>query len=473
MRAAHAASRSYEKQPPQSSTYRVKGYNKRKDHLTDLMMTKVQAINTHRGWVTDEASKEYARREIEVLLKTGKVSGADLHRIAAHMKLSCNDSNNNTTAPARNVYEASDVSSVRATTSCQMSTTRTAVAESETESDMWARMLKRDVEDWQQETQATRSVRKQRMEEQKVALDRQIEAAHSLRIKQAEQDKVYAKQLAVQLEEWNHEQVKQDEQRKMTYIVEKKTRDDQLHVMRTKKAVDDNQRKLEDEQIIKKLREDIKQEQLERQQQKMKARQEVHRYIEVNKAQNQAKERVIRDEAEMDRLHQLHHMEKLELQEKERSEAMKKIHAKQTRQTHIAQQLAASIGERAAEDERRAVTEQRKKMDEMQKCEQVKEERVLSEREKMRNYLFQQIADKEKVRIAKLKKQVEEKEDLQKELQIAEQQETDRRKSKKQKDMQHRKHIESQIQEKQSRKEVIMSDTEKRLNLRRLMTLKQ
>eukprot|EP01060_Flectonema_neradi_P018779 TRINITY_DN25713_c0_g1_i1.p1 TRINITY_DN25713_c0_g1~~TRINITY_DN25713_c0_g1_i1.p1 ORF type:complete len:476 (+),score=115.13 TRINITY_DN25713_c0_g1_i1:28-1428(+) len=454
MRAAHAAA--------------SERHGKRHERLKELMMKKIHSLNQKAGCNSMGCEmKAFAEKQIELLMKSGKMSEGDLHKISVQIR-SMHDSSQKSSAGKR--AQASSTISTKVSRAASVVTAATNDI-AETDSDLWAKLCHQDVDEWIAESNKARQKKRVRMDEQRAALDLQVKALKELKIRQVEQEKLYAKREEEEREAWKIEKSKIEEKKKEACMEEKRTRDEQLQLMKVRKAAEEKNRKTEDERIIAKLREDIKQEQQEKQKVKAAAREEIKRYIEINKAQNAAKEKTLREEAEMDRIHQRDHLAKLERQEREREEALKRLADRQTNQIKIAQQMAASINEKAAEDEKRAVAEMQRKWERLQKEEKEREDKAAAEKEEMRRYLVLQISDKEKMRAIEHKRCAEEREQLKRDLVYAENMEAERKRQRKMKDMTHKKDIERQIEERRNRKTVVMSSVEKLLNSRKLHTL--
>ena len=443
-------------------------HEKRHLRLKDLMMKKIRALNQKAGCNSmGEDMRMFAEKQIELLMRGGKMSEGDLHKISVQMRSIYNTPHNG--SPCKRTQACSTIST-KISRAASVATAATNELP-DNESDLWAKLCHQDVTEWVAESQKARQTKRVRMEEQRAALDQQIRALHVLKTRQVEQEKIFAEREEEEREAWKVEKAKTEEKKKEACMAEKLTRDKQLLQMKTRKAAEEKCRKVEDERIISKLREDIKQEQQEKVKVKAAAREEVKRYIEINKAQNDAKERILREEAEMDRIHQRDHLAKLERQERDREESLKKLADRQSTQIKIAQQMAASINEKAAEDEKRAAVEMKLKWERLQKEEKEREEKANTEKEEMRRYLVLQMSDKEKQRATDLRKCAEEREQLKKDLVRAEHLEFERKRYRRLKDLSHKRDIQNQIEERRSRKPVVMSSIEKLLNSRKLHCL--
>ena len=107
--------------------------------------------------------------------------------------------------------------------------------------------------------------------------------------------------------------------------------------------------------------------------------------------------------------------------------------------------MAAGLAERAQEDERRAAAEQERMLEKVQRQERHRLQAITNEKEKIKSYLAKQIEEKEKRKIAEKTELLELRETLMADVRAAEQQEKDKARAKRQRDVANRSAIEHQI----------------------------
>ncbi|KAJ9461827.1 hypothetical protein DIPPA_62335 [Diplonema papillatum] len=478
MRAARAASN--------HNSVRSGNVYKRHEHLKQLMLNKIDGIQVKGGFEPmDGTIREVAGKEVEELMRTGRMVESDLQRIAMRVRAVSLQRKSESVA-GRSSGNRSSVNRVREKNTLSNAADRTKLSKSmgererlrtllsneeEVDSDLWAHMCAKDVEKWNSEKATQKAVEKNRRDQQRKALDMQVAAARVTKDERVLQEKQYAEHEAKLREKWKAEVAAQEEKRKTALLTEKKQRQEQVLAHRAKLEEDDRKKREEDESILKQLQEDIVQEQLEKLKMKEQAREQVKVFIKVNKAQNEVKAKLAREEAEMDRMHQKEHLAKLEKQDRERDENLAKLQERMAHRKVLAMRLEASMQEKSNEDERRAQTEMSRKLERLQQEEKAKEERANEEKEEVKRYLAWQIDEKNKRRQEEIRATGAEKEKLQSDILSAEKYEQEKKQAARTKALHHRREVEEQIREKQHRRNVFMSRTEKALNAKKLATL--
>ena len=194
--------------------------------------------------------------------------------------------------------------------------------------------------------------------------------------------------------------------------------------------------------------------------------------MEYNAEQRAMKEREKQKECDLDRQLHMEYINKLEKQEKERERSLKKLYDRQHRQIQAGSKMAAGLAERALEDERRAVTEQKKMFEKASKAEELKNSQIAREKENIKSYLAQQIHDKEARKLQERQELAGLKESLMADVRAAESQEREQRMLKRVKNVENRAAIEKQILGKhRPETQEAMTSNERRINkqlLRRL-----
>eukprot|EP01063_Lacrimia_lanifica_P023852 TRINITY_DN3163_c3_g1_i1.p1 TRINITY_DN3163_c3_g1~~TRINITY_DN3163_c3_g1_i1.p1 ORF type:complete len:499 (+),score=228.67 TRINITY_DN3163_c3_g1_i1:53-1549(+) len=337
--------------------------------------------------------------------------------------------------------------------------------------DMWAKLSKKDVSEFERDETRRKMVRRDRMMEQRRALDEQVQYNVSRKRQEEEEEQRNVQIEAKKVEEWKQEMAVEDKKRKEAYETEKMERDAQLQDLDRRRAAEEEHKRMEEERIASVIRTELEAEQQQAVEKKMKAKESVAKFMQYNAEQRALKDHQKEKENELDRdLHKMY-IDRLEKQEKEREDALRKLYDRQTFRAMQGSKLAAGWSEKAAEDERRAAREQELLLQKVQNEEKARVQAITSEKEKIKKCLAQQIADKERRRMEEKHEWMSLREHIANDVKKAEVQEKDRLCAKRRREVENKKAIQEQIRAKAQQPNSAMSREEMRINkelLRRL-----
>eukprot|EP01064_Diplonema_japonicum_P005614 TRINITY_DN13737_c0_g2_i1.p1 TRINITY_DN13737_c0_g2~~TRINITY_DN13737_c0_g2_i1.p1 ORF type:complete len:498 (+),score=143.42 TRINITY_DN13737_c0_g2_i1:81-1496(+) len=337
--------------------------------------------------------------------------------------------------------------------------------------DMWARLSKKDQQDYEVEEAKRKKKTKERMLEQRKALDEQIRQQQVRKQWEHEEEEKVHKMEATKLESWKVEMELEEKKRKQASVLEKRDRDEQLKDLDRRKRAEEDLKKREEADIAKKIQTELEAEQQATVAKRLKAKDDIAKFMSYNAEQRQIKTSMKDKEMEEDReLHKMY-VEKLEKQEREREESLRKLYARQSKQVALGSRIAAGLAERAAEDERRAAEEQRRMLEKVQNEEKRRQLAIVTEKEKIKMYLAQQIHEKERRKQQEKDDLVNLRDRMMADVKISEEQEKEKASMKRAKEVKNRCAIEDQIRTKHACTQEAMSNQERRINrqlLRRL-----
>jgi len=467
---------------------------KRHMHLKTLLVMKIRTMHQKSGGKTwAEAEEEFADKQVEILLRNGKVQDGDLHRIAqqlihnrhvqAHKPPSVVPKKrlphppgskgpgsvvstalrSGLSAVGAAVGEVGEASAVAGDPSPLRDRLR-----AQCSADDWARMLMADVAEWNTENKARKQTLQDRMKQQRSALDVQVAERKVLQTQQIQNEQRYADEEAAQRKVWKEETARMEERKRDALVQEKRLCDEQLQRRTEQRFLEQEAKRDEEARQAARLKDELRQEQEEKAKHRERVRAEVKRSMEYNEAQKAVRARLMKEEAAEDAEHQRMYLDKLRRQEQEREEALRKIYARQSKQSSLAEQLQENLRKRAQEAERRAEVEARQQMDKQARVEEERLARQVADKEVMKKYLAKQIAEKQTHRQRSLQQCVAERQTLSDDIRLAEEEELRRREARREKEKAHKRDIEEQIAAKASRPVIVMSDTERKLNTKRL-----
>eukprot|EP00662_Eupelagonemidae_sp_cell21_P049074 gene49074-49696_t len=349
--------------------------------------------------------------------------------------------------------------------------------------DDWAKMCMDDVQAWNQELRRQRSDQRDRMREQRIALDvderKQQQRDRLVRHKvvwlqphHLAQEQRFAEEEQVQRALWGEgdagaaaRRSGMCKKRKDACIAEQRLRDEQLShreralgvMERSGTNAGQEKRRAEEAIAHAKMKEE---EQLKAK--KERVRHEVKLSIEYNEQQKAVKQKQQHAEAQRDDEHQPAWDGDLRKQEQEREDGLRKIYARQSKQSGL------DVLRRAKEDGARADAEAERQLQKLLKEEDIKARKAKTEQLAVRKYLAVQIEEKEQRRHAEVNHRNDERHALLVDIKDAEEEEQRRRKMRKERDLTHRKDIEQQITRKNDYAVPVMTEAERKLNTARL-----
>eukprot|EP00756_Hemistasia_phaeocysticola_P040729 Hpha_TRINITY_DN16880_c1_g1::TRINITY_DN16880_c1_g1_i1::g.148743::m.148743 len=483
MRAAQAV----RSRPDSASQASPSARDRRHNHLKSLVVMKIRKMYQKSGGKT-WGEGDFAERQVEALLKNGKVEDGDLHRIAQQMlhsqhqapKTSNNVHKKRLPHPPSSKVQASVVSTALRTgvsgagaavggegdpsvVTADPSPLRDRLR-AQCSADDWARMLMADVEEYHTQNKAKKQTQLDRMKQQRTALDLQVAEQKVLQTQAIQREQKYADEERAQRELWREETARMEKKKRDALTQEKRLRDEQLQRRCEQRLRDQDAKRDEEARQAQRLKDELKQEQEERAQHRERVRAEVQRSMQYNEAQKAVRIKLQREEAAEDAEHQRMYLDKLKKQEQEREDALRKIYARQSKQSGLAEQLHENVRQRAQEAERRAENEAKAQMDKQARVEEERHQRQAAEKAVMKQYLAQQINEKVSHRQRSLQQRVMERQALTNDIRVAEEEEIRRREARRERERAHKRDIEQQIAAKTSRPLVVMSDTERQLN---------
>jgi hypothetical protein len=333
---------------------------------------------------------------------------------------------------------------------------------------MWAKMAKRDAEEYHHDIVTYRRSLKRKEAEQRVYLDQQVKVRKDAVVVARDAEGIFAVEEDRQRVAWEADEIKIEAIKKKRHVDEKKSRDEQLVDMKQRRAREVIVRRVADEQSAVRDRDGYVKEQ------ELIKERRIHARVEVAKAQsfNQEFKLVKAAEKEKERLQDIEHqrmfLERLAQQEGVRELTLVKMQEKQKVQQQIAFQLQSTVADRAAIDEVKANEYYYKLQAKHDAEEASKKAHVEAEKIKHKQYLTVQMIEREERRKAERDQVIESRQDVLKELAKSERKQHETIVKSKEKAQQHRHAIEDQIVSHAARHELAMTDTERKLNNSRL-----
>lgn len=330
--------------------------------------------------------------------------------------------------------------------------------------DMWAKMCAKDQENFFREKQMEKKVGKEKAEEQRLYLDQQVALRKNKKQTVVQEERLFVQHEMQQLEIWKAQEEKEVARKKSRFDEERKARDEQLDLARARKHEEAEVLRLVDVEQAKKSQTEYAKEQKMIEVKKLKTKDEVAKFHEYNSQFQDSRKNQLEKERSMDREHQRLFLERLEKQEQEREDALLKMHERQKRQFVMASKIQGSQAEKSRTDEDKAAvylarTEAKNDATKKAKLDKEKDEKV-----KLKQYLTLQMLAKEKDAAERRAQLEDQKVQVKMEMEESERREAQRRVKEKQKSLRHRAEIEDQIREHAQRRNVIMTETEMRLN---------
>eukprot|EP01060_Flectonema_neradi_P039636 TRINITY_DN87_c6_g1_i3.p1 TRINITY_DN87_c6_g1~~TRINITY_DN87_c6_g1_i3.p1 ORF type:complete len:396 (+),score=106.21 TRINITY_DN87_c6_g1_i3:120-1307(+) len=249
------------------------------------------------------------------------------------------------------------------------------------QNDMWARLSKKDLQEYEIEESNRKKRTKDRMMAQKLALDEQVKQQQIRKAAERDAEERAHHEDELRAQQWRCEQEAEEARKRQAYNLEKQQRDQQLREIDKRKKLEQEEKRMEESAIASKIKQEIEAEQTAAVNKRLKAKEYITKFMEYNTEQRAAKNAAKEKEFELDK--QLHRMyiDKLEKQERERDDSLKKLYARQNKQIAMSSKLAAGLAEKAADDERRAAAEHQKMLERVQNEEKRKQTQIASEKE--------------------------------------------------------------------------------------------
>jgi len=340
--------------------------------------------------------------------------------------------------------------------------------------DLWAQLVHEDVLAYDKEQMALRAERRKRMHDQRGALDAQINSMNAKKDSQIEQEKLFAVQQQTQLEQWMQDTKKAEAAKKEQLELEKRIRDEQMQSTADRKSKESDVRRREDEAVLKKIQLDTQHDLQLQAKKREDAKAEMKKFSEFNALQKQVKLQKQLEEVEVDKKHQQLYLQKLEKQEHEREEALRKLYERQTKHTVMATKMTAGMNERSKQDELRAAAEQERIRSREASIEQRKKEKIEEDKAKLKQYLAMQVRDKDRQRVLQREAVQAERRLVISEMEEADEKEKARKAALRNKETLYRQQVEAQMRDRQQDTNIRgMTLQEHRLNAKRLEKLEE
>eukprot|EP00760_Papus_ankaliazontas_P010888 PhM_4_TR1455/c0_g1_i1/m.8870 len=452
----------------------------RRARLKGLLTQQLQRL--HERATSNPFPHEFISGRLDALLKSGTVKDADIRNLAVEARSYSGERANTSQKKEHGGHSKSKKGASSALSAVSQQQGKPDAAGETGQSskfrskltdkvDLWAQIVQDDVVQFDKEQMQHRSEVRQRMGNQREHLDSQIQQIKVNKHKALEQEKVFAEQQKKQLDTWNKDVEKAEQARREQLEMEKRIRDEQMKALAERKHREAEQRRREDEQVLAKIKQDMQREQELQMKRKEQAAVEMKKFAEFNAQQKQEKVRRQLEEIEVDKKHQALFLQKLEKQEWEREEALRKLYERQTKQIVLATKMSEGMNERSREDEIRAAKEQERISQREAELDKKRQEKTQAEKRKLQHYLALQVREKDKQRGEERHTIEDDRRRMQAELAEAEEKERSRKAALRQKEEVYRRQVEDQMKERREDSMRGMSAQEYKLNAKLLQKL--
>jgi len=460
------------------------GRPKRKEarvaRVRELLYARVVALYKRGGdsELSDTAA-QYASRELERLVAEGTVSEADLRRLVAAMR-SVGGAGEDA---EHSEVTASRVSAVRQNDSvtlpplaaasqinCERDMSPSRKRQEQMDKDLWAQLTKKDVERHRVDEEMRLKARKEKMKRQRQVLDAQLAEAAKQRELQKQRDQEAEQEALHQQEMWRREAAGARERQQQLIAREREKREAEHRVAQERKERAERLRQEVELTEVAKIRAEMADDDKRQREKRMKVQDDIRRFMAFNQEQKAQKVAQRAEEAQLDKeLHQ-QYLSRLEKQEQERKEALRKMYDKQQRTVKMGEHIQKGEAERLAEDERRAEEEQRKVLQRVSEEERKRRKRAEDEKQRVRECLAAQVRDRDRKRSEERKE--EEKLRMRMLAEAEDEVKREREKTQAKRNAEKRNKSDLEMQIKAKRAEEVMTDNEQRFNRRLLQDLK-
>jgi len=452
--------------------------------LKSLLMQQLVRLHERSGFSSIDFPTDFVSTRLDTLLKSGAVKDSDIRDLAVEARNYASEKavtelKKSTVNKQSRGDNASQVSSTvsrhtggsnrNASSAPGSSKVRQQLSQ---KVDLWAQLVHEDVLAYDKEQMALRAEQRKRMHDQRGALDAQINSMNAKKESQVEQEKLFATQQQKQLEQWMQDTKTAEAAKKEQLELEKRIRDEQMQSTADRKSKESDVRRREDEAVLKKIQLDTQHDLQLQSKKREDAKAEMKKFSEFNALQKQVKLQKQLEEVEVDKKHQQLYLQKLEKQEQEREEALRKLYERQTKHTVMATKMTAGMNERSKQDELRAAAEQERIRSREASIEQRKKEKIEEDKAKLKQYLAMQVRDKDRQRVLQREAVQAERRLVISEMEEADEKEKARKAALRNKETLYRQQVEAQMRDRQQDTNIRgMTLQEHRLNAKRLEKL--
>lgn len=334
--------------------------------------------------------------------------------------------------------------------------------------DPWALMMEKDKEAFCNEIVMQRRANRQKEDEQRIVLDQQVKRRVDKKQQLIDEERARAKEEAALIKEYELREQKQKQEIKKKHEAEKKMLEEQVVMSKARKLEEKRVYQEEERKRAEDIQRAIQQEKETVIEEKRAVRIEREKFHEFNKANKDVHRIQKEKEAQEDHKLQQQFLEKLGKEERDRDEALARLHERMTRQAEMAHKIQSKWQEKSADDERKATDFAAKKAAAEEAVERGKREKEEREKLKLRQALALQVMDKEQRKAKAREEFLSYRKVFAKEVEAAQQDEVERRHIQKRKLDEQRALLEAQLKEKEKIKAVTMTEAEKQINNRLL-----
>ena len=147
------------------------------------------------------------------------------------------------------------------------------------QNDMWARLSKKDLQEYEMEESNRKKRTKDRMMAQKLALDEQVKQQQIRKAAERNAEERAHQEDELRAQQWRCEQEAEEVRKRQAYNVEKQQRDQQLREIDKRKRVEQEEKRLEESAIAHKIKQEIEAEQNAAINKRLKAKEYITKYV--------------------------------------------------------------------------------------------------------------------------------------------------------------------------------------------------
>ena len=287
------------------------------------------------------------------------------------------------------------------------------------ERDIWAHLVEVSHDDYLKDEDAEKQARHDATCRQRRALDEQILEKRNLEALQRQQEEEEHVEKKQELARWKAEEAEKEQKIRAVNVQEKKERDSQLRERQRRRQKEADVRLQQEKDLYEQAMQQGREEQAQLTKKREAAILGVKRNAYYNEAQRKLKDLAVIEEQKLDARLAQQHAARLAKEEQLRESYQAEIALKQARQKEMGEAMDASLAEKAAADEQRAllVTEQ---VIQLQRQADAKK-RAEQERQQQRTirFLRRQIEHKEELKLREKQEALEDKQRIRESVESA------------------------------------------------------